>query len=104
MADEIEQLRHQLRFLARQQASDFEFLALGLKETGHHVRVSLERLGRETEERFNQLEGRARLSEQRLGVMLELVDASLGTTQHDRHLLEDLTRRVEALERRGPAA
>lgn len=101
MSENLEDLRIQLRRVAEQQSSDFEFLALGLQETGRHFKTSLETLGREMEERFHQLHGRVKLSEQRLSAMLQAVDGALSSTHRQTSILEDHERRIQALEQKS---
>lgn len=101
MREDIQELRAGLRRLGEQQASDFQFMGMALKETGQHFRLvtgelatRLDMLGREMEERFNQIEGRMKLSEQRLGAMLQAVDRGLG----------DHEQRISALESKSDPA
>jgi len=109
---ELHELRLQIQRMNEQMSSDDSFTALALKSLGQTFRATtteiaqrIDFLGREMEERFNQVEGRVRLQEQRLSLMLTAVDSSLALVAHKADDWESLSRRVEALERKiDPAA
>lgn len=101
-------VKQELREIRTQMASDFDFTALALKDMGQTFRAGMDEMsrrmdamGREMEERFNQLQGRMRLQEQRFGRMLDAVESAMDEWKPE---VSDLKQRVEALERRNPPA
>ena len=99
--DSIQALRAEVAHLSRQSTSDFEFTVIALKDMGARMNA----FGREMESGFDQLAGRLKLQEQRLGAVLQAVDNTLGLYEPAWARISDLDRRVEALEKKQePAA
>ena len=102
-------VKNELREIRIQMASDFDFTALALKDMGQRFRAgmtdtarSLEAMGREMEERFNQVEGRTRLQEQRFQRMLAAVEVAVDEWKPE---VQEIKARLERLERKvDPAA
>lgn len=104
----------EIRQLRVQMASDFQstWKLMGetadrLEEHAKETAAQLERQGRESAERFRQVEGRMRLLEQRFGKMVEAVENAVQSARADvptQGQLAALEARVEALEQRMPPA
>lgn len=97
---EVQALRAEVRRLAEQTPSDFQFTM------GQSFRQGMESMGREMDERFNQLAGRMKLQEQRVSAVLQAVDSALAVyetapTQAD---LEEIRARLDRLEQDRPPA
>lgn len=103
---EVQGLRAEVRRLAEQTSSDFQFTMVAMKEMGQSFRQGMESMGREMDERFNQLAGRMKLQEQRVSAVLQAVDSALAVyetapTQAD---LEEIRARLDRLEQDRPPA
>ncbi|MEW6277710.1 MAG: hypothetical protein AB1758_03730 [Candidatus Eremiobacterota bacterium] len=89
----IEQALLEIRTLSEQVKTDYEFMALALSDVAATIK---------------QVEGRMRTQELRFQGMLGAVQSALEATRVDRSEmmrdLDDLKRRVEALERDRPPA
>lgn len=101
---QIAEIRAEVRRLSEQQSSDFQFTMMALKNMGERFQVEtaelgrrIEGLGREMQEGFNQLAGRMKLQEQRVGAVLQAVDSALA-------VYEDHEERIQALEQKNDSA
>ena len=88
--DSVQMLRAEVARLSRQSTSDFEFTVIALKDMGARMNA----FGREMESSFDQLAGRMKLQEQRLGAVLQAVDNTLGLYEPAWDRLIDLDLRV----------
>jgi hypothetical protein len=96
--DQIQALRAEVKRLSEQGSTDFQFTMTALKDMGQSFRQGMDSMGREMEERFNQLAGRMKLQEQRVAAVLGAVDSALS-------VYENHEARLQALESRNePAA
>ena len=86
MEDELRQIRKQMASAC-----------LAFKEMGQQFRTGIDPAAREMEERFNQVEGRARLQEQRFGQMLVAVEGAVDDWKPE---MEEVKARLERLEDR----
>jgi hypothetical protein len=107
--------KQELQNIRVQMASDFDFTALALKDMGLRFRTGMsetakalqliskrvDAIGREMEERFNQVEGRTRLQEQRFTRVLQVVESSLDDWKPE---VEELRARLERLENKIDSA
>lgn len=102
-------LKQELRELRLQMATDFDFTALAMKDLGLRFRTGMtemaqwmDAMGREAEERFNQVEGRMPLQEHRFTRVLGAVEDSLVDWKPE---IEQIKARLDRLEQKAdPAA
>lgn len=108
--------KQELRELRLQMATDFKFTALALKDVGQRFRAGMTEMaqatqalsrkmnamGRDTDERLSQVEGRMRLQEQRFTLVLGAVEDSLFDWKPE---IEEIKARLDRLEQKAdPAA
>lgn len=95
--NEVQALRAEVKRLADQSTSEFQFTTVAMKEMGQTVRQAMETMGRDMKKRFNQLAGRMKLQEQRVTAVLGAVDSALA-------VYENHEARLQALESRNDSA
>ncbi len=96
-----------LKVMQEQVTADFQMTWKMMGDVANHIEAQ----GRETAERLRQVEGRMRLTEERFTSMMQAVThehqrirRSIAELRAEVEALQDLPARVEALERRPPAA
>lgn len=99
-AERVNELGQQVNELGR----GLNELARGLNQTAKNMNEtahSMAYLGREMEERFNQVEGRTRLQDQRFGQMLMAVEGAIDEWRPE---LDAVKARLDRLEERNNSA